>query len=391
MRLPTAAIVAVLALAACTSVDQSTTPAAPSADPTGAVAALLQDLSGALGTGDPGVLARLADPAEPLSATELADLAANVRSLGLSTVSLRLAADGLDVVQGRSAVSVDVSWRQEDQPGLLSARVLVIVSVGQGQAHFVSARVPGEQGAPLWLLGRVDVARSPGVVVESLDPASVDRLRDLALRAVADVRTYLPPMPGDLVIQVPGSSGEFHAMLAGSEAGQASLAAVTFEPFGATYPWIVVDPESMSQLSTIAQQVVITHETVHVALDSPRSAAPLWLQEGFADFVAFAAHPAPVRRVASDLIQEMTLAGVPRHLPGRQEFEGSTRTEGAAYEASWLACRWIADSYGTERLLELYRVADQAGGHSRPIRRVLGISRAELTRQWRTELARLAA
>jgi hypothetical protein len=342
-------------------------------------------MSTALDSRDPRALALLADPTQPQSTQELADLTANVASLDISDVSLQPLAQAPDRTPGRVAVSVEIRWRSAGSPTARSAQVPMVVTAGQ--ARFVTARIPGESGVPLWLLGRVDVLRAPGIRVESLGSTSATRLLGLSVRAVRDVREYLPPLAEDLVVELPASTGQFSALFS-SGADRAPMAAVTLEQFGGSQGAVLVDPGAMEQLSDLAAQIVITHEVVHVALGASRSQVPKWLQEGYADYVAYATHPVPVREAASDLLEQVARSEPPRRLPGARQFEGARAA--AAYEASWLASRWIAAHYGPARLLRLYRAAGR-GGDARPIRRVLGISRAELTKRWASYVVRLAA
>ncbi len=390
MRRLIAGVAVVAMLAGCSPAANRTPDPTTPVDPALAVPTLLQGLAQALDDQDTSALSQLADPAVPQAGAELADLLANVRSLGLSGISLRYLGSRPSADPTRLEVSVDLRWRRAGEPGLLAAQVPMVLTLGEGGAWFLTARVTGTHSLPLWLLGRVDVARSPGVVVDSLDPAATGRYLDYAVQARSDVGRYLPPPAGDLVIEVPRSAAEFTALLASTSPEAKALAAVTETSFGAEHGSILVNPGLMDRLSGLAAQIVVTHEAVHVALDAPGSGTPMWLQEGYADYVAFATHPASVRVVAADLLTQVARSGPPGHLPGPDAFAGSTQTEGVAYESAWLACRWIANHYGADRLLALYRAADRADSDARPLRRILGITRARLTQQWRASLSRLA-
>ena len=53
---------------------------------------------------------------------------------------------------------------------------------------------------------------------------------------------------------------------------------------------IVINPEA-AQLASRALQAVLEHEMVHVATRSPDSPAPIWAEEGLAEWVSTQAHP----------------------------------------------------------------------------------------------------
>jgi hypothetical protein len=88
-------------------------------------------------------------------------------------------------------------------------------------------------------------------------------------------------------------------------------------------------------------------------------------------------------------------------LPTADDFDPTRTTIAPSYSASWLACSLIADTYGRDRLVALYRRAATAPtGASAPdpdaqlaaaFPRVLGTSESAFTRLWLRYLDRLAA
>ena len=70
------------------------------------------------------------------------------------------------------------------------------------------------------------------------------------------------------------------------------------------------------------RQVVISHEATHLATDAPlTSGVPLWLLEGFADYVALHDVDLPITTTAGQIIQQVRTDGAPDHLPGPAEFD----------------------------------------------------------------------
>jgi hypothetical protein len=179
--------------------------------------------------------------------------------------------------------------------------------------------------------------------------------------------------------------------------GLAQIAAVTTGSFdeGLTRgDRVVINPEAWATLGALGRRVVLTHELTHVATraSSARS-VPIWLSEGFADYVAYAALDVATTTVASDLLAAVRAGEGPRTLPDERDFDAARQDIAEAYEGAWLAARMLAERYGERRLVELYvELADADGGRDRQeIHEELGITWRQLTRQWRAYLADNAA
>ncbi|MEO3783334.1 hypothetical protein ABGB12_08400 [Actinocorallia sp. B10E7] len=149
---------------------------------------------------------------------------------------------------------------------------------------------------------------------------------------------------------------------------------------------ILVSPESWPKLSPVGRRVVLTHELTHVAMESAGDdRTPLWLVEGFADHVAYLDTGTPVVSAARELAAEVRRGELPARLPSREDFATGSPRLSQAYQEAWLACRMIAEEYGEDRLLRLYREAG-AGSERDALREVLGT--ADLTGAWREYLRR---
>ena len=126
---------------------------------------------------------------------------------------------------------------------------------------------------------------------------------------------------------------------------------------------------------------------VHVATDAANSTLPLWLVEGFADYVALRDVQLPLSTTAGQILTEVRKKGAPRHLPGPAEFD-TTRTHlGASYEAAWTACRLLAERYGERQLVDYYRSLSGGAEEGPAFRRHFGLSLPAFTRSWRGWLA----
>jgi hypothetical protein len=124
-------------------------------------------------------------------------------------------------------------------------------------------------------------------------------------------------------------------------------------------------------------------------MNAATSNMPLWLLEGFADYVALARTDLPVSVTASQILAEVRKSGPPRALPGAEEFDPANKLLGTSYEAAWLACRLLAETYGEERLISFYENVD-SGASTQDAFAELGTTEQAFTGQWRGHLRELA-
>ncbi len=327
----------------------------------------------------------------------------NVHDLGVSDLSLRfvdedggtISAEERRELGPRAWVGdVSVSWRiDEFDRGLSSMEVsFTFVDTPKGAAF---GSVGGEYGnqVPLWLLEDLAVQESRRALVVATDPEEAKRFAGLADRAVRDVREVLPRWRGKLVVEVPATRGDLDQLLDARPHAYDSIAAVTATVDGSVDPaspvHIMVNPEVFAKLGDEGSQIVMSHEATHVAVDAATSNMPLWLLEGFADYVALARSDLPVSVTASQILAEVRKSGPPKQLPGADEFDPSNKLLGTSYEAAWLACRLLAEEHGEKRLITFYdRV--EAGMPAPEAFRRLGTTQRAFTQDWRADLQELA-
>jgi hypothetical protein len=248
----------------------------------------------------------------------------------------------------------------------------------------------GAQPVPLWLLGPVQVASGHGATVVVADGRAGPWLsRAEAARAAvsAAVGTDLRrSWRGRLVVEVPGSQADFERVLGGAAGSYRQVAAVTRpegpDPAEAAVR-VVVNPVLAGPLTPAGLDVLLTHEATHVATRSALSRAPMWLVEGFADYVAYdrvgSAAPAAESLVRSAVRQQ----GLPTDFPAETSFRPDAADLAQTYAMAWAACRFVADTYSPEALQRLYRDADSGRSLSAAIRRQLGVSQSALIDSWR--------
>ena len=355
---------------------------------------VLQELARAVEDGDPEAAAALAGDSDAATASRLGALVENAAAIPLTEVSFRYVDELEDAgASGEWQATVATSWRVA---GVAEPPIAVDVrfDFGVDGDRVVVAGVGGAGGTtPVWLSGPLDVRRDDDVVV--LAASGADRYARLARRAVVVVRRVLPRWDGALVVEVPARAGGVDAALdvgRGTFANVAGVAAAADGSAARGAPvHVFLNPQQMRSLRPQGQQVVVSHEATHVAVAAPGAEMPVWLLEGFADYVALRDVDLPLSTTAAQAIRQVRRQGVPRRLPDEQDFDQESSYFGAAYEASWLACRLLADQVGEDALVRLYRRADGAADFEAELERTTGSGFASFTRAWRRLLGDLAA
>jgi hypothetical protein len=149
----------------------------------------------------------------------------------------------------------------------------------------------------------------------------------------------------------------------------------------------VFSPESADRLTDLTRVSVLRHELTHVAARAVTSdGSPLWILEGYADYVGYRGIEATFGALAPTLSAAVTENGPPTSLPADADFGAGGDTARRAYESSWSLAAFVASEYGEERLDSLYRelakgkaTADQLDGR---IYDALGIGADELVQAW---------
>jgi hypothetical protein len=370
-------------------------------NPAGATHAL-QQLQDAVTARDQAAAAVLAPGDDPQASDLLAAVVANADALSVADFTARYVDDvGAVDPAGRWQAAVDFTWRFDgfDQHPVRE-EVLVAFQLdpsdsGDGAVGITSFG-GGDRRSPLWLSGPVEVRRSADTLVLATTSADADRVAGRAEAAVPVVRDVLPQWDGRLVVEVPGSEEGLDAALAADPGTYTTIAAVTASVDGTVTPGsevhVFVNPDVYDDLEPVGGQVVISHEATHLATGAPlTSGVPLWLLEGFADYVALHAVDLPITTTAGQIIQQVRKDGAPERLPGQPEFDQSDSHLGAAYESAWVACLVLADAGGQDALVRLYEQVSRGRDLDGQLHQLFGLTEAALTALWRQRLQDLAA
>ncbi|HEU5473977.1 MAG TPA: hypothetical protein VFV67_25305 [Actinophytocola sp.] len=155
---------------------------------------------------------------------------------------------------------------------------------------------------------------------------------------------------------------------------------------------VVLSPTSAKSLSAASLRVVLRHEILHVAARAETvDGSPMWLLEGFADYVGYRESGITLRQGAPDLADRVRRGDLPRELPQDQDFRSTGRDLDLVYQKSWSVARFIAQRFGEDRLVALYRRLAGAGPMSAAetdelLRAAIGLDRAGLVQSWRQYL-----
>ena len=367
------------------------TPSAPSS--TGVspalAAAALRDLEEAVTDGDDQAARALAPAGDDEAADRLAGIVANAEEAGVEDFTLRFVdAEG---TQGYA----DATWRFRGFDRAPAYAEVTVGLAGEGDRVAITGFGGGDRISPLWLSGPVEVRRSAGsLVLVDGTPAEADDYATRAAAAVPVVRAVLPRWRDGLVVEVPASVEDLDRVLDADAGTYDQIAAVTTSADGQLGPGapvhVFVNPDVYGALEDTGAQVVMAHEATHVATDAFSSTVPLWLLEGFADYVALRDVDLPVERSASQVLAEVRRDGPPDALPGEAEFGTRTADLGATYEGAWLAARLLAQDGGEDALVRFYDEVGDGTPVAAALSSVFGLSLRAFTDQWRTLLQDLA-
>lgn len=218
---------------------------------------------------------------------------------------------------------------------------------------------------------------------------------DPSVRAVGEI--WPSSWSERVVLVLPDSPGEMKALV-GPDFPVDSVVAVAVADrvdnarHTATGQRVVLSPTGVRALSLPSLRVVLRHEITHLAARADTvDGSPTWLLEGFADYVGYRDSGLTLEEGAPDLAKRVRESGPPASLPEDRAFRASGSDLDQAYQQSWSLARFIAQRYGEDRLVELYRTLAAVGPASARktddmLRDVLGMDRAKLVGDWQSYL-----
>ncbi len=387
-----------------------------------ALTAVLEARRRAVLDADRGAWLGTIDPRSPAFREQQARVFDNLQEVPFADWSYQYLGRAPDLSDERAAELGGEVWvarvlagyrlRGNDTAASTAEQYLTVVR--RGSRWYLAADDDGGSAPQPWDLGRVRVARGDRVIVLGTAPTSTLRLYaragDAAVARVTDA--WGSRWSRQAVLVAPRTQQEFGRLLLRGKDGLSQVAAVTTGDLGgdgsdggestgrAGNDRVVINPAAFARLGPTGRRVVLTHEMTHVAVrQSTAASVPTWLSEGFADFVGYSGTGVSQRVGAGDVLAQVRAGHGPRTLPTADDFDPTRTTIAPSYSASWLACSLIADTYGTSKLVRLYRRAATVPASAAPdpdaqlhaaFPAVLGVSEAAFTRDWRRYLDQLA-
>jgi hypothetical protein len=291
---------------------------------------------------------------------------------------------------------VDVSWglRGIDRADAATRMVVHLEKSGEGAGILDIAQAESTP-QPIWLMGPLTVMRDADTVTAASDATlgrQVERGLNQAHQDLADAGVH---WMGTLVAYVPPRQRDFESMVEAYPGQYDTIAGVNASVDASSSKdspqMIAINPAVFAGLTARGRRVVLTHEATHFATGAALSAGPMWLVEGYADYVAFGAAHIPIRLAARQALTDVTRNGPPDELPTSAAFSERGRDQQLAYERSWLVVRTIADHYGQRRLTRVYRAVVSDGvSIEHALHTQLSTTVPALTRAWRESLEKLA-
>ncbi|MDQ1716105.1 MAG: hypothetical protein QOE89_58 [Pseudonocardiales bacterium] len=253
-----------------------------------------------------------------------------------------------------------------------------------------------------WDFGPLQVRRGPHTLVlaHPAHAAEMSVFGELVERSVPVVsRVWGQNWNSQVAVLIPDTDAEFAAVTADS-GDTRDLAAVSVAdqvlPDGTVLgARIVLNPSTLTKLDSAGRRLVVQHELTHIAARGVTSdQMPIWVIEGFADYVGNLGSARSASQIAAELAAEARGGHLPAALPTSADFDGSNARLPQVYEEAWLACRLIADRVGSQGLVRFYKTVsvaartDPASAAAVGLRTVLKLDVNIFTRLWKDELRR---
>lgn len=314
-----------------------------------------------------------------------------------------LSADEPDSLRGGWAQEVRVSSQLRHDTGPSTYEVWFALAPGRHGVRLVGLAADDVADAtplsrPLWLTQRIGVSTGPDATVvaagDRTDLPGWLRRAEAAERAV-DSRigsgragretASRARWSRGLVIELPSTGTAFDQVLGVEPGSYDQIAAVAWpegpDPSTAAVR-VVVNPTLADSLDSARLDVLITHEATHVLTRSATSPAPMWLVEGFADWVAFDRVPAAAPPTVELVLTDVRRNGAPASLPADTDFAPDAPNLNLTYGRAWLLCRFIAETWSDRRLVRLYAKVDRGTALSAALRDFLDIDEPALLSRW---------
>ncbi|MEU1162285.1 hypothetical protein ACIPX0_05835 [Streptomyces sp. NPDC090075] len=325
---------------------------------------------------------------------------AALRAVPLAEWGYRVTAVHRDGAEATAQAQLRYRIQGYDKAPVTTDRTLTLDRTADGRWYVTYDKPAKKAGQQLWDQGTVTAVKGAHSLVLGVGQSEdtlhgYARLADTAVPEVSKV--WGTDWTERVVLLVPASLNGMAGLLGAPAANYRGIAAVTTGEAGGSGKTpadrVILNPEAYAVLGSVGRQVVLTHETTHVATRAHTTAAtPLWLSEGYADWIGYLDTGRTPTEAAPELTRAVQSGEVPEDLPADQDFgftDDPTKLA-EAYEGGWLACRMIAAHWGEERLGAFYRAVGahqgREGAVEDALRKELGTTLPAFTERWRAYL-----
>ena len=319
----------------------------------------------------------------------------NITALGATDIAMTFVSGGEAGIRadGGTNATVTVSWRPGAESGLSQVKTrdsTVTFEMDRlADDSFAVHDVLHDKGTmPLWLAGSLDLVRSEGATVISVDGGNVNQpIADDAERAHEAVREVVTSATARLVVISPHTQDQAAELIDQKPGAISQLAAVTTSLDGSTKAnaslMIMLNPMVFDTMDDRAAQIVMSHEATHMMTKAANTALETWVSEGFADYVALHDDTAPLSVSAGQILRSVKTDGAPEKLPTSADFGAQQHGLGATYESAWMIFRMLGERYGDSAVLTFYNDALRGDSTEKAAQAAFGISVGEITIDWR--------
>jgi len=305
-----------------------------------------------------------------------------------------------DRADGSATAVAEVAWQPSEQSGLDPAvthrsTVELRVAPERDGTFSVVGAGPSSSNVPVWLIGDVDVDSGDGRVVLRVDGGDAALpVEDMASTARAAVEQLVPDARGGLTIVSPRTQAQMAEIVGQPVDAVAQIAAITTGLDGDTATRdavVVLNPAVFATMDRRAAQIVLSHEATHALTPVVGTAAPNWVVEGFADFVALHDDTAALSVSAGQVLAEVRAGRTPPTLPTDADFGSTQHGLGAVYESAWMIFRMLGEDHTDDDVVAFYERVIGGEDVGRALGTSFGLTLDELTGDWRAYLTKSAS
>ncbi len=268
-----------------------------------------------------------------------------------------------------------------------------VFAFAKGRGTIVSDRTstgkPLFLGAPApWDLAAITVREEPGVlgIFDRGTQGSADTVTEAVRKGIDQIERALPfEWSGNVVVYSVQSSNVLASFTDVPGGTLGHLGALTFPTYAGNAPSQVASTRMLVMPSSVRAGEpflgrITRHELSHVAIGIRDDGAPAWVSEGIAEYLGAREIPLRERIIPTSALERARIED--GGMPASNTFNNTDQEW--HYALSWMACDYVADTFGESRLWELVEAMHNGGQgtadalQDRVLQQVLGYDSREL-------------